>query len=282
MEKKIELKIENVLEEKTVGYILKNYLKLSGNAITKLKHNKGIFLNKENVRTNKIVKAEDELLLIFNDNPSESIAPENIPLDILYEDEDVLLVNKPKNMPTHPSKEHETSTLANAVVFYLKNSIFRVITRLDKDTSGVVLIAKNQVAAHKLNNAMRKSEIVKEYIAIVRGVPENACGQIEKPIKRMSDTGIKRCIAPDGKYAKTLYELIKTENGMSHLKINPITGRTHQIRVHLSYIGLPIVGDWLYGTAEEGKLLQLQCRKLEFKHPVTNENITVEINKEES
>ena len=263
------------MDGRKIEYVLSGDLGLSGNIIKKLKASGGILVNGESVHIDQKLKEGDELVLIFPDEQSENIIAEDIPLEVLYEDEDILLVNKPPFMITHPVGEHRSGTLANAVTFYLKGSVpFRVITRLDKETSGVVLIAKNALSAQRLNDAMKQRQIEKEYVALACGRIDQKEGTIDTPIKKAE--GIKRAVSTDGKEAITKYKVVEEVNGLSLVKVQPLTGRTHQIRVHLSYIGTPIYGDWLYGKAIEGERVRLHCQRISFKHPLKNTEITIE------
>ena len=195
------------------------------------------------------------------------ILPENIPLDILYEDENYLAVNKPSAMPVHPSLYHVSDTLANAVMYYYRDRSFtyRVLTRLDADTTGVVIIAKNMCAASKFPF----SGVEKKYLAICCGVPEANEGIIDAPIGRIGNSIIKREVRSDGKNSITKYRLIKENNGISLIGAVPVTGRTHQIRVHLSYIGCPLYADYLYGTEIAGERPRLHCESVVFTDPFT-------------
>ncbi|MBQ3110335.1 MAG: RluA family pseudouridine synthase [Clostridia bacterium] len=262
------------MNNRKIEYILSGDLGLSGNIIKKLKASGGILLNGKNAHVNQRLSMGDELELIFPEETSGNIIAENIPIEVLYEDEDILVVNKPPFMITHPVGEHKSGTLANAVMFYLENDAsFHVITRLDKETSGVVLIAKNAISAQKLNAAMKERQIEKEYVALVCGeLPQNE-GAIDVPI--IKGDGIKRMTSPDGKEALTKYEVVEEVNGLSLVRVQPLTGRTHQIRVHLASLGTPIYGDWLYGRAIEGERIRLHCRKISFTHPLKNTEITI-------
>ncbi len=208
---------------------------------------------------------------------SEGIPPMDIPLEIVYEDDYIIVVNKPKNMPTHPSKGNNLPTLANAVMArYGGDFVFRAITRLDRDTSGLVLIAKDAISANRLSTEIKRGRIHKKYIALVERVPEKEHGIICAPIRRERDGEIKRVVAPDGKEATTEYFVkeIIGENALCEVILH--TGRTHQIRVHFAHIGHPLLGDFLYGT-ENDEGYKLTCTELGFHHPATNEYVTFNI-----
>lgn len=279
MRKIIEIQIDSTLDGRKIRYVLRNHMGLSVRLIRLMKYTPdGILLNGKEAKQDSQVKTGDVLRLTMEDNPSENIAPMELPLDILFEDEDIIAVGKPRNMPTHPSQNHHADTLANALAYYFRDMdfTFRVITRLDKDTSGIVLVAKNAMAAQKLSMAMQNGEIQKEYVAAVCGVPSPLKGTITAPIKRKEDSVILRCVAPDGKEAVTDYHTEKTKNGLSFVRLLPKTGRTHQLRVHMQYIGTPIFGDDLYGAPQIDEKTRLHCQKLCFPHPVSGKKIVIE------
>ncbi len=278
MNKEIEITIEKELGGKRIEHILKVRAGLSETLIRRLKRAEGgILLNGKPAKVIEKVYLGDVIKIAVTEKSSGNIIPVKIPLDIIYEDEDILAVNKPRSMPTHPSRGHNEDTLANGVIYHLgSGSKFHVITRLDRDTSGIVLIAKNPVSAAYLTEEMKNGKIAKEYIAVVNGVlnPEN--GRIEAPIKKKSEKGILRCVSSDGKDAVTVYETVKKMEKYSLVKLSPLTGRTHQLRVHMSYMGNPIYGDSMYGAQQKGEKTRLHCHKLTFIHPITREEITVE------
>ena len=264
---------------KSVKQIIEREFSLSSRTLSKLKKNGGIKVNRNIVTVRFSLSESDILTLSIDDIPSQSIERVDIPLDVLYEDEDILIVNKPLGMPTHPSQGHHTDTLANAVMYRYRDTdfTFRAITRLDGDTTGVELIARNALSAQRLTHSLQNGDIKKEYAAVVLGVPEKSKGIIDAPIARCEDSIIKRKIDPDGKRAVTHYEVDFTRNDglYSLVKAFPITGRTHQIRLHLSHIGHPIYGDFLYGDPIDGVRAYLHCRSLTFPHPMTKEIMTV-------
>ena len=197
---------------------------------------------------------------------------QDCPFQILYEDDDILAVNKPHGMPTHPSLYHFDGTLANGVMHYFKDTpfTFRAPSRLDRDTSGVIIIAKNAFAAASISKQIISGDFKKEYIALCVGTVSQKIGTINAPIKREAAGIIKRQISEDGKPAVTNYEVLEEKNGFSLVKATPITGRTHQIRLHLSHIGIPIFADFLYGTDVPEERIRLHCKSIEFFHPATN------------
>lgn len=267
---------------KSVKQIIESRFSLSARTLSKLKNSRGILVNGSVVTVRHILCDKDKLTLILSDVQNQSIKQSNIPLDILYEDEYILCVNKPFNMPVHPSAKHHDGTLANAVMYRYRNSpfTFRAITRLDGDTTGVVLIAKDALSAQRLTDELMKGNIKKEYSAVVEGIPKETEFTIDAPIARCPDSIIKRMIDKGGKEAvtKILFDRTSISAKYSLLKAYPITGRTHQIRLHLSYKGFPIYGDFLYGKEVSGVRTLLHCSSLSFKHPMTDEFITVSCN----
>ncbi len=258
-----------------ISQYLKSRLSLSSTFLSKVKLG-GVFLNGENVHMRATVQNGDRIELYFPEEKSEGIPPIDLPLEILYEDAHMLAVCKPKNMPTHPSKGNSLPTLANAVMHYFgKDFVFRAITRLDRDTSGIVLIAKTQYAAAKLSSDMKAGRFTKIYTAVITGIPEEKSGRIDAPIRREAEGQMRRIVAEDGKRAVTEYEMLYVrEDGNAVLSLRLLTGRTHQIRVHTAHIGHPLLGDFLYGEkSEEGYLLH--CTKMEIPHPITGEMITI-------
>ena len=206
---------------------------------------------------------------------SDGIIPVSMPLSILYEDEDILVINKPADMPVHPSIGNYTNTLANGVTAYLdakgEHSPFRCINRLDRDTSGTLILAKNAFSAAVLSTQMRNRQIRRTYLAVVEGItPPN--GTISAPISRVDDSVIERHVDfLRGEPAVTHYERLEVKNEHSLLEIHLETGRTHQIRVHMGYIGHPLPADYLYHPEYDCfKRQPLHSLQLEFRHPVTD------------
>jgi 23S rRNA pseudouridine1911/1915/1917 synthase len=256
---------------------MKNFLRSEGLSVTLIKDAKygGIFLNGQNVTVRATVNQGDEIEIYQKEKISEGIPPMDIPLAVIYEDEWLIAVDKPTNMPTHPSKGNNLPTLANAVMGYFGgNFVFRSVNRLDRDTSGIVIIAKNQFSAGKLSESMKKGLWEKKYHALVKGVPENPLGVIDAPIARVADGNIKRCVRQDGKNAITKYEVVEQRENSCLCSVTLLTGRTHQIRVHFAHIGHPLVSDFLYGTRGEEDYY-LRCVEIRFPHPITNEIMTI-------
>lgn len=271
--KRLEITINNKLNKKTVKHLLFNHLELSDKLIADLKNNKCIKVNGENCTVRIVLKTGDFVSISIPETETSDIVPVKGKMDILYEDEDIIAINKPANMPTHPTRYHINDTLANIVCGYFREGfVFRAVNRLDKDTTGIVLIAKNRYSAEMLNRQIRNREIKKEYVAICNGVIEQE-GQIEASIKKETEKGIKRIVSPNGQYAKTKYTPVKSENGCTLVKLYPETGRTHQLRVHMFHIGHPLYGDYLYGEEIAGTRTMLHCEAMHFTHPSTREKM---------
>ena len=200
----------------------------------------------------------------------------DIPLCVLYEDEYLLAVDKPINMPVHPSRGNSLPTLANAVRAYIGHPfVFRAVNRLDRDTSGIVIIAKSQLAAAALSDSLKRGEFEKKYLARVVGTPSISEGEIDAPIERESEGSMRRTVRADGKRAVTKYRVVKSEADTSLVELTLITGRTHQIRVHMAHIGHPLVADFLYGERSPDKTYELRCNEISFPHPKSKQKLTI-------
>lgn len=210
---------------------------------------------------------------------SPNIPPVELPLDIVYEDEDIVVVNKPAGMPVHPSLNNYRNSLANALMYYYQQQgkpfIFRCTNRLDRDTSGLTVIAKHMVSSSILSSMTARHEIEREYLAVVRGSVIPSSGTIDAPIGRTGSSLIERKIDFEhGERAVTHYHVVKEENGHSLVSLILETGRTHQIRVHMKYIGFPLAGDYLYNPDMEYIQRQaLHSCRLSFRHPITGKHM---------
>lgn len=279
----MKIKIKENCSYNTVLDILKYELKLPSSIITFLKKkDRGIVLNGERVTVRKTIKVGDLLELEYTDEKTaveeSNILPVKLPLDIIYEDNDVIAVNKPPYMPTHPSHNHYDDTLANALRYYFDSKdipfIFRSVNRLDNLTSGIVLVAKNRLSAARLSDNIAKGRVSKGYIAVLHGSPETPEGEICAPIRRVEKSIITRSVYDDGANAVTRYRTLYKNDMYSLVKAIPITGRTHQLRVHFSHIGHPICGDTLYGHPSHFITRQaLHAYETAFTHPTSEELI---------
>lgn len=273
-------------EGKTVLTFLRHTVGISGAMLRHLKYiPDGIEVNGSHVTVRHVLLC-GELLSIKSEDcaPSESIVPSDIEIDIAYEDEDIVVPDKPPFMPTHPSHGHFDDTVANALCKRYENSgapfVFRPINRLDRNTSGLVLIARNRMAASRLSEAMKRGEIRKEYIAILDGMLPSLEGEIETYIKRAEKSIIVRCVCGEdegGDYALTRYKVLFSDGVHTVVRAAPITGRTHQLRVHFAHLGAPILGDDMYGKESEHiSRHALHAERLSFPHPKDGREMTLE------
>lgn len=265
-----------------VLHVLKEQFFLSDRLITKLKKANKIYLNSLPTYTKKSVTVGDTVsVLIDFEEDNSNIVASNIPLNIIYEDDYLLVLNKPANIAIHPSILHFYNSLSNGVKFYfdklgLKKKI-RIVNRLDRNTSGIVIFAKNEYIQECLIKQMKTNEFKKEYLAIAKGILESKSGTLNFPIARKEGSIIERTVTSDGDSAITHYDVVKEFNNLSLVHIVLETGRTHQIRVHFSHIGHPILGDTLYGSPSELINRQaLHSYKLTFIHPVTKKVLSLE------
>ncbi|WP_406543976.1 RluA family pseudouridine synthase [Pseudobutyrivibrio sp.] len=262
------------------SFPIDKYLKSQGyssaniTAIKKMPNN--LVINGQWVHMNRKLSTGEVLTVnISEDNSSEKIPPVKMDLDIVYEDEDIIVINKPAGLPIHPSLNHYEDSLANGLAYYYESQgkpfIFRCANRLDKNTSGLTVIAKHLVSANILSTMVKNRQFHREYYAIVRDTLAEKTGTIDAPIGRVDDSIITRQVDfENGERAVTHYEVIKENNGHSLVSIHLETGRTHQIRVHFKYIGHPLIGDHLYNPDFEYMNRQaLHSHKIEFTHPIT-------------
>lgn len=249
----VEEDYENERIDRYVSYVLAD---LSRSYIQKLIEGGNVTANDRSVKSSYRVSASDRIRVCAPDAVIPDIVPEDIPLDILYEDNDVLVVNKPKGMVVHPAPGHYEHTLVNALMYRCQdrlsgiNGIMRpgIVHRIDKDTSGSVIVCKNDRAHNMIAEQLKEHSIKREYIAIVTGTLKDDEGTIDRPLGRSRSDRKKMAVLPDGKRAVTHYEVIKRLNGFTVVRCRLETGRTHQIRVHMASIGHPVAGDTIYGN----------------------------------
>lgn len=275
MERKIiEFTVPENCNGMNANVFLKRHCKVSARMITRLKREKeGIMRNKELLRTVDNVYAGDVITLSLPQDKN-SIVPVKGNLNVLYEDEHIIIIDKPYNMPVHPTKIHQQDTLANILVYMQQKKgecyTFRAINRLDKDTSGAVVIAKDRYTASYLFGNMNKT-----YMAVCEGVITDP-GTINKPIRLLDGHTIQRTTADDGARAVTHYKSLRTSNNHTLLEIHLETGRTHQIRCHFSSIGHPLAGDDMYGGSLDYISRQaLHCSSVSFSHPISGKYINI-------
>lgn len=273
-----------IIEESWQGKDIKTYLLkkvgISSVLLKKLKtYEDGICVNGKHQNVNFVLSENDNLKITLREGTSENIVPTKQDFKIVYEDDDIMIVNKPSGIPTHPSIGNYDNTLANGLMYYFwekgEERVFRAVNRLDRDTSGLMCIAKHSFSHHMLSEQIKLGTLKRKYSALVVGnVPEEK-GTVNAPIARCGEGIIKREVSDSGQEAITHYEVIERFENSTLLGLKLDTGRTHQIRVHMAHIGYPLVGDWLYGEEVEGiGGYALHSAYIEFKHPVTGEEMS--------
>ena len=263
--------------------VLKNYFGISSRLLLKLKKNNSVYLNNFICNLNDLVSVGDTVSFCLNyEEDNSNIVATNIPLNIVYEDECLLIINKPPNIAIHPSMLHYDNSLSNGVKYYFNliglHKKIRPVNRLDRNTSGLVIFAKNEYVQEFLIKEMQIKTFSKEYLAILEGTLDKKQGTINAPIARKKDSIIERCVDNSGDNSITHYKVLKEFDNFSLVNFKLETGRTHQIRVHSSYIGHPILGDDLYGN--KSNLINRQALhsyKISFIHPKTRRKMHFEI-----
>ena len=273
----LEKKVGSIEEGTKIREYLKTELGLSTRLIRSASINKKIFVNDQVVKMNRVLNSGEVIKIDLEKEESQDIAPEKMDIDIVYEDEDILVVNKKPFMVVHPTKSYQSGTLANGVINYFmenkQNCIVRLVSRLDMNTSGLIIIAKNQFSHGMLSKEMTENKVEKRYLAIVHGIMKEKQGTIDKPIYKPEgvENGTRRIVDERGQRSITHYKVIEEFHDASLVECKLETGRTHQIRVHLNHLGHPIYGDTLYGYGEEEEALikrqALHAYGLNFKSP---------------
>ncbi len=282
---RLYLTVSHEDDNKEAKQLLKGKLHISERLVKKLKYSGKILLNSIPVHVNAKVREGDLLeAIVDSDEYNEDIVPEPMDLDILFEDDNLIAINKPPNTVVHPTALHQSGTIANGLMHYLLSrgvkTLVRPVSRLDRDTSGIIVFALNPFIQENLVRQMHCKSYVKEYIGLVHGAMENASGTIDLPIERVPGSLMLRHVSPDGAPSVTHYEVIENFKDSSFLKFRLETGRTHQIRVHCQATGHPLVGDTLYDLpAFGGRLAGLMDRqalhsyRTVFTHPYTNKEM---------
>lgn len=266
---------------KTIYVVLRYSIGLSGTVLRRIKWlEDGILLDGSRVTTREVVHEGQTVSVRLSDPAAETdIPPVALPLDIVYEDRDIIVINKAAGMPSHPGPGHWYDSLGNALVHHWQThdpeAVFHPVHRLDKGTSGLMVVAKHPFAQENLKNQLHSEDFHRVYLAICDGVPQPLCGTIDAPIARADSSILKRETAAEGLRAVTHYETLETWNGRSLVRLVLETGRTHQIRVHMSHIGCPLTGDFLYGTENRDLIARpaLHSAELSILHPVTGERL---------
>ena len=281
MERTLTYTTENLIVPLLVSHFLKQKGFSSQNLVQLKKNPDAVLANGIPCFMNYKLQPGDTLTLrIREDHSSEKIPPVDLPLAIVYEDEDLMVINKPAGMPIHPSMNNYYNSMANALAYYFKQQncpfVFRCINRLDRDTSGLTIVAKHYVSAGMLSAMIANkaaSGITREYLAIVKGSVQPSEGTITAPLGRKEGSIIERTVDFEkGESAVTHYKVLDEKNGYSLVSLILETGRTHQIRIHMKYLGYPLIGDYLYNPDMERIQRQaLHAWKLTFRHPITGE-----------
>ncbi len=280
------IQIDETIAGKTIREYLRGVLGYSGGMLKRLKFmDGGITVNGNFVTVRYVLQEGDILQLLVEDRPEDTcpyMIPVELPVKIAYEDEHLTAVDKPPDMPAHPSLSHRMDTVANALAFRYADApfVFRPVNRLDRDTSGLMLTARTRLAASQMYQHMIGGNIRKLYIAILCGTPKECCGEIRLPLCRCSDSIIMRRVATPGetgaKDAHTLYRVLFVGKTYTVVLAAPITGRTHQLRVHFSAIDCPLAGDTMYGGASiDISRHALHAAYLSFPHPQSGRNISL-------
>lgn len=277
---------EDTTKKRIDAYLSENE-EYSRMAIQRLINDGKIIVNGKKIKASYKVQNGDKIK-IEEEKPKEiELKAQNIPLEVLYEDNDIIVVNKPKGMVVHPANGNPDGTLVNAIMAICKGSLSGIggeirpgiVHRLDKNTSGAIIIAKNDKAHIALSNQLKNHEIKKTYIALVRGIVKENNATINMPIARSKNDRKKMAVDKNGKEAITHFKVLKRFDKCTLLEVNIETGRTHQIRVHLSHIGYPIIGDDVYSNGKNRWNVKGQClhaKSLDFKHPITGKLIHIE------
>ena len=277
--------IDYIIDEDSAGLRVEQFLRrkrYSGQNLSEIKRMpKSILVNGVHYYMRQELSTGDHLQVrICETQNSEKIPPTNLPLDIIYEDEDLLVLNKPAGMPIHPSLNNYTNSIANALAYYFQSQgkpfIFRCCNRLDRDTSGLTIVSKHLVSGSILSDMTKYREVHREYLAIARGSVTPSEGTIQAPLGRKEGTIIERTVDWEhGEDAVTHYKVVKEANGHSLVSLRLETGRTHQIRIHMKYLGYPLIGDYLYNPDMEYMTRQaLHSHHMEFTHPITGEHMS--------
>jgi len=276
----ISIIINNDEEERIDKALAKRFSDHSRTYFQYLIDNDFVLINNRKVKKRQLLKQGDEVSIFFQLSPEIELEPENIPLDILFEDEHIIAINKPKNFVVHPAVGNRSHTFVNALLYHCQNLAPSfdpirpgIVHRLDKDTTGVLLAAKTEIAHRKLIEQFSKRSVEKKYLAICVGKPSNL--NIDEPIKRHPTRRKEMAVVEDGKQSATKLDILAYNEELSLVMATPKTGRTHQIRVHLKHVKSPILGDSVYGSASMNKKFEaerqlLHAFKLNFTHPVTS------------
>lgn len=268
-------------EGKELREIMREHFDFSSRLRNRIKREKLVMVDGVSTPGWKKPVVGAEIRITLPDETS-GFEPQNIPLDIVYEDDDLMIINKQPGLIVHPTKGHPTGTVANALMYYMEQTgkpfKIRFVNRLDMDTSGLLVVAKNSYTQNDYTKQMKENTVEKRYIAVVKGIVESDEGTIDLPIGRPDPDHVRRGVMEDGAPSVTHYKVLDRYNGYSLVELLLETGRTHQIRVHMSHIGHPVLGDWLYEGLNPLLIDRqaLHAAKLTFTHPITKKRMTFE------
>lgn len=255
---------------------------LSRSLVQKLVKKGRVYLNEKIVKSSVAVQEGDIIVIDVPEPEKIELVPEDMKLDVVYEDRYLLVVNKPQGLVVHPSKGHETGTLVHGLLSYCKDlsgigGEIRpgIVHRLDRDTSGLLLVAKDDITHKKLSLSLERHEIERTYVAILQGRWEAKEGTIKAPIARHPQKRVSMAVVPDGREAITHFKVLHLFDKNTFIRLNLETGRTHQIRVHMNYVGYPILGDVIYNPEVIDKTLMLHAAKLRLAHPITSQELVL-------
>ncbi len=281
----MDIRITSRESGKTIRSLLRGELGFSSSMLKKLKFSDGGILVNGEFRTVRYELCEGDVLSVAVEDSESDVSPYIIPVDlpieIAYSDEFLTVVNKPPFMPSHPSFGHREDTVANALAYLNKGKpyVFRPVSRLDANTSGAMIVANSKLSSYTLNKSMAEGDIHKTYIAVLDGVLAQKYGTVETYLRRVLDSVIEREVCREndgGKLAITRYEVLCENAGRSLVRAFPVTGRTHQLRVHFAHIGAPITGDSLYGSASEAiPRHALHSCRVSFVHPASAQRLEI-------
>ena len=279
--------MEYIITQELAGKTVKDFLRrdcnLSSSLLRRLKTiPDGITIDGKQVTVRAVLEVGQTLCIKAEDSSSsENILPVQGEVDIVYEDDCLMIINKPFGMPVHPSAGHGEDTLANILAWRFEQEgipfVFRAINRLDSNTGGLMCVAKNAHCAKLLSENLNEKTIKRVYEAVLVGTLAEKEGTIDAPIGMLEGSSLRRCVRPDGERAVTHYKVLEEKGGLTRAEICLETGRTHQIRVHFSSLGCPVWGDFLYGEETDFNGHALFSKKIEFLHPVTRDNLCIEV-----
>lgn len=284
MSRRLELSVTREQAGTKVDTLLKKHLNLSGTVVRRIKWlEDGILVDGNRVNT-RFCPAEGQTLSVRLSDPERrsGIVPAPGPLDIVYEDGDVIVLNKAPGVPVHPGPGHFFDTLGNFLLYYYDQqgieADFHPVHRLDRGTSGLLVAAKHAHAQEVLKNQLHTAAFYREYRAVCEGVPAPAAGTVDAPLGPKEGSLVEQMVRPDGKEARTHYQVLSAHNGRALLRLVLDTGRTHQIRVHMAHLGHPLTGDFLYGTEDKSLISRpaLHSAALSFRHPITGQALSFE------